>query len=113
MCYIKAVFLETACDLAYCFSLQDVFGDEVEAQKELESSGAAAKKKRVPRFEEVEEPEVLPGPPTESPGMLTKMQVCTHVWLNTHIVIKGLSLSCVVPHVIPGVSVVRVKMLPF
>ncbi|KAM9487837.1 U4/U6 small nuclear ribonucleoprotein Prp3 [Clarias gariepinus] len=55
--------------------LKDVFGDEVEAQKELESSGAAAKKKRVPRFEEVEEPEVLPGPPTESPGMLTKMQI--------------------------------------
>uniref|UniRef100_A0A3Q4BLN1 U4/U6 small nuclear ribonucleoprotein Prp3 n=1 Tax=Mola mola TaxID=94237 RepID=A0A3Q4BLN1_MOLML len=34
-----------------------------------------AKRKRVPRFEEVEEPEVIPGPPSESPGMLTKMQI--------------------------------------
>lgn len=56
-------------------SLQDVFGDEVEMQKDLEAGDTAAKRKRVPRFEEVEEPEVLPGPPTESPGMLTKMQV--------------------------------------
>lgn len=37
--------------------------------------GVTAKKKRVPHFEEVDEPEVIPGPPTESPGMLTKMQV--------------------------------------
>ncbi|XP_044062516.1 U4/U6 small nuclear ribonucleoprotein Prp3 isoform X2 [Siniperca chuatsi] len=37
--------------------------------------GTAAKRKRVPRFEEVEEPEVIPGPPSESPGMLTKMQI--------------------------------------
>lgn len=29
----------------------------------------------MPRFEEADEPEVLPGPPIESPGMLTKMQV--------------------------------------
>ncbi|GAA6082682.1 U4/U6 small nuclear ribonucleoprotein Prp3-like [Tachysurus ichikawai] len=55
--------------------LKDVFGDEVEMQKDLEAGDTAAKRKRVPRFEEVEEPEVLPGPPTESPGMLTKMQV--------------------------------------
>uniref|UniRef100_A0A8C5EK06 U4/U6 small nuclear ribonucleoprotein Prp3 n=1 Tax=Gouania willdenowi TaxID=441366 RepID=A0A8C5EK06_GOUWI len=32
-------------------------------------------RKRVPRFQEVEEPEVVPGPPSESPGMLTKMQI--------------------------------------
>uniref|UniRef100_A0A667WD22 U4/U6 small nuclear ribonucleoprotein Prp3 n=1 Tax=Myripristis murdjan TaxID=586833 RepID=A0A667WD22_9TELE len=37
--------------------------------------GTAVKRKRVPRFEEVEEPEVIPGPPSESPGMLTKMQI--------------------------------------
>uniref|UniRef100_A0AAR2L1Z3 U4/U6 small nuclear ribonucleoprotein Prp3 n=1 Tax=Pygocentrus nattereri TaxID=42514 RepID=A0AAR2L1Z3_PYGNA len=55
--------------------LKDVFGDEVEGGKDTESGEVAAKKKRVPRFEEVEEPEVLPGPPTESPGMLTKMQI--------------------------------------
>lgn len=36
--------------------------------------GVTAKKKRVPHFEEVDEPEVIPGPPTESPGMLTKLQ---------------------------------------
>ncbi|KAI4873990.1 hypothetical protein NFI96_032082 [Prochilodus magdalenae] len=55
--------------------LKDVFGDEVEGGKDGESGEVASKKKRVPRFEEVEEPEVLPGPPTESPGMLTKMQI--------------------------------------
>lgn len=60
-------------------SLQDVFGDEVEAQKEREGGETVTKKKRVPRFEELEEPEVLPGPPAESPGMLTKMQVCASV----------------------------------
>lgn len=51
---------------------QDVFGDDSEVSKE--SSGV--KKRRIPRFEEVEdEPEVIPGPPSESPGMLTKLQV--------------------------------------
>ena len=51
---------------------QDVFGEDSEISKE--SSGV--KKRRIPRFEEVEEePEVIPGPPTESPGMLTKLQV--------------------------------------
>lgn len=50
-----------------------MFGDETEISKE--SSGV--KKRRIPRFEEVEEePEVIPGPPSESPGMLTKLQVC-------------------------------------
>ncbi|KAM6434296.1 U4/U6 small nuclear ribonucleoprotein Prp3 isoform 3-T3 [Liasis olivaceus] len=50
----------------------DVFGDDSEISKE--SSGV--KKRRIPRFEEVEEePEVIPGPPTESPGMLTKLQI--------------------------------------
>uniref|UniRef100_A0A673MGW1 U4/U6 small nuclear ribonucleoprotein Prp3 n=1 Tax=Sinocyclocheilus rhinocerous TaxID=307959 RepID=A0A673MGW1_9TELE len=43
--------------------------------KDGDSVESAVKKKRVPRFEEVEEPPVLPGPPTESPGMLTKMQI--------------------------------------
>ncbi|XP_043971951.1 U4/U6 small nuclear ribonucleoprotein Prp3 isoform X4 [Gambusia affinis] len=37
--------------------------------------GTTVKRKRVPRFQEVEEPEVIPGPPSESPGMLTKMQI--------------------------------------
>ncbi|XP_058602160.1 U4/U6 small nuclear ribonucleoprotein Prp3 isoform X1 [Onychostoma macrolepis] len=55
--------------------LKEVFGDEVEGVKDGDSVESAVKKKRVPRFEEVEEPAVLPGPPTESPGMLTKMQI--------------------------------------
>uniref|UniRef100_A0A673M951 U4/U6 small nuclear ribonucleoprotein Prp3 n=1 Tax=Sinocyclocheilus rhinocerous TaxID=307959 RepID=A0A673M951_9TELE len=55
--------------------LKEVFGDEVEGVKDGDSVESAVKKKRVPRFEEVEEPPVLPGPPTESPGMLTKMQI--------------------------------------
>ncbi|XP_070767828.1 U4/U6 small nuclear ribonucleoprotein Prp3 [Enoplosus armatus] len=59
--------------------LKDVFGDEAEmgaVRETLETGdGTAAKRKRVPRFEEVEEPEVIPGPPSESPGMLTKMQI--------------------------------------
>ncbi|KAF1387981.1 hypothetical protein PFLUV_G00085540 [Perca fluviatilis] len=59
--------------------LKDVFGDEPEtgAVREIQESvdGTAPKRKRVPRFEEVEEPEVIPGPPSESPGMLTKMQI--------------------------------------
>ena len=58
---------------------QDVFGDEAESGAVRETTepgdGTTAKRKRVPRFEEVEEPEVIPGPPSESPGMLTKMQV--------------------------------------
>uniref|UniRef100_A0A8C1PH76 U4/U6 small nuclear ribonucleoprotein Prp3 n=1 Tax=Cyprinus carpio TaxID=7962 RepID=A0A8C1PH76_CYPCA len=55
--------------------LKEVFGDEVEGVKDGDGVESAVKKKRVPRFEEVEEPAVLPGPPTESPGMLTKMQI--------------------------------------
>ncbi|KAA0702944.1 U4/U6 small nuclear ribonucleoprotein [Triplophysa tibetana] len=55
--------------------LKEVFGDEVEGVKDGASVESATKRKRVPRFEEVEEPAVLPGPPTESPGMLTKMQI--------------------------------------
>uniref|UniRef100_A0AAX7SYR0 U4/U6 small nuclear ribonucleoprotein Prp3 n=1 Tax=Astatotilapia calliptera TaxID=8154 RepID=A0AAX7SYR0_ASTCA len=39
------------------------------------TDGTTAKRKRVPRFEEVEQPEVIPGPPSESPGMLTKIQI--------------------------------------
>ncbi|XP_078108970.1 U4/U6 small nuclear ribonucleoprotein Prp3 isoform X2 [Sander vitreus] len=50
---------------------------ETGAVREIQESGdgTAPKRKRVPRFEEVEEPEVIPGPPSESPGMLTKMQI--------------------------------------
>ncbi|CAN9513628.1 unnamed protein product [Ophioblennius macclurei] len=59
--------------------LKDVFGDETEpgvVREVVEPvDGTVAKRKRVPRFEEVEEPEVIPGPPSESPGMLTKMQI--------------------------------------
>ncbi|KAG8010032.1 U4/U6 small nuclear ribonucleoprotein Prp3 [Nibea albiflora] len=59
--------------------LKDVFGDETEtgAVREVPDpgDGTTVKRKRVPRFEEVEEPEVIPGPPSESPGMLTKMQI--------------------------------------
>lgn len=67
-----------------------MFGDEVEAHKDLEGGESAAKRKRVPRFEEVEEPEVLPGPPVESPGMLTKMQVCK---FNIHFARKALTFT--------------------
>lgn len=55
--------------------LKDVFGDEVEGAKDGESGEVASKRKRVPRFEEVEEPEVISAPPSESPAMLTKMQI--------------------------------------
>lgn len=51
--------------------LKDVFGDETDPSKD-----SSNKKRRIPRFEEVEEePEVIPGPPSESPGMLTKLQI--------------------------------------
>ncbi|XP_071387690.1 U4/U6 small nuclear ribonucleoprotein Prp3 [Centroberyx affinis] len=60
--------------------LKDVFGEEADAAGALREApevgdGTVPKRKRVPRFEEVEEPEVIPGPPSESPGMLTKMQI--------------------------------------
>ncbi|KAF3839707.1 hypothetical protein F7725_018424 [Dissostichus mawsoni] len=59
--------------------LKDVFGDESEPVAVRETPEVvdvpAPKRKRVPRFEEVEEPEVIPAPPAESPGMLTKMQI--------------------------------------
>ncbi|KAJ8289984.1 hypothetical protein GJAV_G00007430 [Gymnothorax javanicus] len=56
--------------------LKALFGEDVEPGPEPPANqGGDVKRKRVPRFEEVEEPEVLPGPPTESPGMLTKMQI--------------------------------------
>ncbi|XP_036371457.1 U4/U6 small nuclear ribonucleoprotein Prp3-like [Megalops cyprinoides] len=56
--------------------LKDVFGEDTEAGQDPPAAPeGVAKKKRVPRFEEVEEPKVLPGPPAESPGMLTKMQI--------------------------------------
>ena len=68
---------------------EDVFGDEVEvvAGREVAEvvEGAPVKRKRVPRFEEVEEPEVIPGPPAESPGMLTKMQVLTPTQQAPHL----------------------------
>lgn len=59
--------------------LKDVFGDETEtaAMREIPEAvdGTVAKRKRVPRFEEVEEPEVQPVPPSENPSMLTKTQI--------------------------------------
>ncbi|CAI5662227.1 U4/U6 small nuclear ribonucleoprotein Prp3 isoform X2 [Oreochromis niloticus] len=59
--------------------LKDVFGEEADTGAVRETpeptDGTTAKRKRVPRFEEVEQPEVIPGPPSESPGMLTKMQI--------------------------------------
>ncbi|XP_015236638.1 U4/U6 small nuclear ribonucleoprotein Prp3 [Cyprinodon tularosa] len=59
--------------------LKDVFGEEAEkgalkAAKDT-GDGTSVKRKRVPRFQEVEEPEVVPGTPSESPAMLTKMQI--------------------------------------
>ncbi|XP_063295136.1 U4/U6 small nuclear ribonucleoprotein Prp3 [Pelobates fuscus] len=51
---------------------KEVFVDDSDHPKETSS----VKKKRTQRFEEVEEePEVIPGPPSESPGMLTKIQI--------------------------------------
>uniref|UniRef100_A0A8C9XQJ6 U4/U6 small nuclear ribonucleoprotein Prp3 n=1 Tax=Sander lucioperca TaxID=283035 RepID=A0A8C9XQJ6_SANLU len=52
-------------------------GGEKHRKRDLKVSKLelATSRKRVPRFEEVEEPEVIPGPPSESPGMLTKMQI--------------------------------------
>ncbi|XP_028327567.1 U4/U6 small nuclear ribonucleoprotein Prp3 [Gouania willdenowi] len=59
--------------------LKDVFKEEPEKVSVREPAdlgdGTVPKRKRVPRFQEVEEPEVVPGPPSESPGMLTKMQI--------------------------------------
>ncbi|XP_042082215.1 U4/U6 small nuclear ribonucleoprotein Prp3 isoform X2 [Haplochromis burtoni] len=59
--------------------LKDVFGEEADTGAARETpeptDGTTAKRKRVPRFEEVEQPEVIPGPPSESPGMLTKIQI--------------------------------------
>ncbi|XP_061574391.1 U4/U6 small nuclear ribonucleoprotein Prp3 [Cololabis saira] len=59
--------------------LKDVFGDEADkgAVREKPEAGdvTTVKRKRTHRFEEVEEPEVIPGPPSESPGMLTKLQI--------------------------------------
>ncbi|KAJ8273483.1 hypothetical protein GJAV_G00102100 [Gymnothorax javanicus] len=56
--------------------LKDVFGDDADGGRDATAMPEGVmKRKRVPRFEEVEEPEVLPGPPAESPGMLTKMQI--------------------------------------
>ncbi|XP_054904153.1 U4/U6 small nuclear ribonucleoprotein Prp3 isoform X2 [Poeciliopsis prolifica] len=56
-----------------------VFGEEAETGAVQVApdtgDGTTPKRKRVPRFQEVEEPEVIPGPPSESPGMLTKMQI--------------------------------------
>lgn len=64
---------------------QDVFGEEADTGAVRETpeptDGTTAKRKRVPRFEEVEQPEVIPGPPSESPGMLTKIQV-HNTWCN-------------------------------
>lgn len=61
---------------------QDVFGDDADAGGGLKPPEAedatgvtVVKRKRVPRFEEVEEPVVITGPPPESPSMLTKLQV--------------------------------------
>ncbi|XP_053288158.1 U4/U6 small nuclear ribonucleoprotein Prp3 [Pleuronectes platessa] len=59
--------------------LKDVFGDETEPGSKREpqnaGDGTVAKRKRVPRFEEVEEREVIPAPPSESSTMLTKLQI--------------------------------------
>eukprot|EP00061_Rhincodon_typus_P017245 g45853.t1 len=50
--------------------LKEVFGEDSEVTRELSS-----KRRRILRFEEVEENDIIPGPPTESPGMLTKIQI--------------------------------------
>ncbi|XP_073703073.1 U4/U6 small nuclear ribonucleoprotein Prp3 [Garra rufa] len=84
--------------------LKEVFGDEVEGVKGGGGVESAVKKKRVPRFEEVEEPTVLPGPPTESPGMLTKMQIKQMMEAATRQIEerkKQLSLVAPVPAVQP------------
>lgn len=72
--YVRFLFIGV-----FAGSIQEVFGDETDTGVVREppetGDGTTAKRKRVPRFEEVEQPEVIPGPPSESPGMLTKMQV--------------------------------------
>lgn len=77
--------------LVLLWLVQDVFGDEQDAGAVRETpepvDGVTAKRKRVPRFEEVEEPEVIPGPPSESPGMLTKMQVWFYLLSTTFVVV--------------------------
>ncbi|XP_054637203.1 U4/U6 small nuclear ribonucleoprotein Prp3 [Dunckerocampus dactyliophorus] len=57
--------------------LKDVFETDAGGkQPAVESAdGTVPKRKRVPRFQEVEEPEVIPGATSESPVMLTKMQI--------------------------------------
>uniref|UniRef100_A0A8C6TNL5 U4/U6 small nuclear ribonucleoprotein Prp3 n=1 Tax=Neogobius melanostomus TaxID=47308 RepID=A0A8C6TNL5_9GOBI len=61
--------------------IKDVFGDESEKGSKRggvemgDGTTVTVKRKRVPRFEEAEEPEVIPGPPAESPSMLSKMQI--------------------------------------
>ncbi|XP_061633391.1 U4/U6 small nuclear ribonucleoprotein Prp3 [Phyllopteryx taeniolatus] len=60
--------------------LKEVFSDETEtagvkSAVATATDGTVTKRKRVPRFQEIEEPEVIPGPPSESPAMLSKMQI--------------------------------------
>ncbi|XP_077384116.1 U4/U6 small nuclear ribonucleoprotein Prp3 isoform X1 [Festucalex cinctus] len=63
--------------------LKDAFSDETDAggmkvaapPAAAPDGGTVTKRKRVPRFQEVEEPEVVQGPPAESPGMLSKLQI--------------------------------------
>ncbi|XP_051576909.1 U4/U6 small nuclear ribonucleoprotein Prp3-like [Myxocyprinus asiaticus] len=89
--------------------LKDVFGDEVEGVKDKERVESAVKKKRVPRFEEVEEPAVIPAPPTESPGMLTKMQIKQMMEAATRQIEerkKQLSIATPSPIVQPTLSVI-------
>ncbi|XP_077432850.1 U4/U6 small nuclear ribonucleoprotein Prp3 [Vanacampus margaritifer] len=63
--------------------LKDAFSDETDTggtkgaapPAAAADSGTVTKRKRVPRFQEVEEPEIVPGQPSESPGMLSKLQI--------------------------------------
>ncbi|ELK30764.1 U4/U6 small nuclear ribonucleoprotein Prp3 [Myotis davidii] len=75
--------------------LKEVFADDSEKSKE--SSGG--KKRRIPCVEEVdEEPEVIPGPASESPGMLTKLQVTQTMEAATRqIEERQKQLSCMSP----------------
>uniref|UniRef100_A0AAV2MCH9 U4/U6 small nuclear ribonucleoprotein Prp3 n=1 Tax=Knipowitschia caucasica TaxID=637954 RepID=A0AAV2MCH9_KNICA len=56
--------------------IKDVFSDETETGLLREDKGeAVVKRKRVPRFQEVEEPEFMSAASTESASMLSKIQI--------------------------------------
>ncbi|XP_068426391.1 U4/U6 small nuclear ribonucleoprotein Prp3 [Clinocottus analis] len=98
--------------------LKDVFGDEAEigVVRQTPEIGEipAPKRKRVPRFEEVEEPEVIPVPPAETPSMLTKIQIKQMMEAATKQIEerkKQLSFSSSVPAATPQLEMPPISRL--